>query len=467
MSSSEGRGRGSYRCRVVKTHSRLCTATFSRASDLERHKQRFHRRRGGTTFVHWNPSTGERRRSTFQTQTIAPLGRHESWRTESHSSPPSERPTAPSPSPSQSPAGRSEDPRAPTPLPLDLAQHSGEVPAYEVKLSRRGPLQQRGLEWLAYPGKLHFEAADSTILERWGLTSRHRGTCLLIAEAWRFLPPLDLVDLLSTKADLCLILDQTPRAWYSYEDHATTLARAKAWYSTWPRSGLELDNFLGCGPYKPMDASHLCHQGLCIVHIFYEAADVNQDRVRCQERARFLRREGRAIPEQCSEHQPPCLMHHAALTGLEACRIQASVYCLAKHLPPLERCPRPRRYLYPTFESALPSTFSSISVDRQAIASETADDGLRGRPNLRCTFCPPERIRGYASVVALWSHVVHHHQEVDNERRMGEICRTGILWQEYWDSLGGRKSNETASKLEQIRSQGLTWTDVLDWKLRA
>ncbi|KAI4118688.1 MAG: hypothetical protein LQ345_001299 [Seirophora villosa] len=466
MSSSDGRGRGAYRCTVPKTHSRLCTAAFSRASDLERHQQRFHPRRGGTTFVHCNPSTGERRRSTFQTQTVAPLGRQESWRTESHSSPPSERSTAPSPPPGQSPAGRSDHPRAPTPPPPDPLRDSDEVPAYEVKLSRRDPLQQRGVEWLTRPAKLHFHTADSTILERWGLTSGHRGTCLLIAEGWRFLPPLELVDLLSTKTDLSLILDQAPRAWYSYGDHATTHARGKAWFSTWPRSGLELDNFLGCGPYKPMDASHLCHQGLCIVHVVYETAEVNQDRARCQTRARFLRGEGRPIPERCTEHTPPCLMQHAALTALEACRIQAAVYCLAKNLPPLERCPRPRRYLYPTFESTLPSTFSAVSVDRQALASET-DDGLRGRPNLCCTFCPPERIRGYASVVALWSHVVHHHQEVDSQRRVGEICRTGTLWREYWESLGGgRKSNETASKLEQI-SQGLTWTDVLNWKLRA
>lgn len=48
---------------------------------------------------------------------------------------------------------------------------------------------------------------------------------------------------------------------FQYNNYTTTFLRALAWFGdqTWSRNGIELDNFLSCGPYKPMDASHLCH----------------------------------------------------------------------------------------------------------------------------------------------------------------------------------------------------------------
>lgn len=266
--------------------------------------------------------------------------------------------------------------------------------------------------------------------------------------------------LLHTK-DVSLSFVQSPRAWYSYRDHATTLVRAKAWYNaSWPRSGIELDNFLGYGPYKAMDASHLCHHRHCILHVVYEPAHINADRNDCFTRARFLRAEGRPIDRHCRNHNPPCLMQHAALTSLESFHIQAAVFHQAKGLPRPEPTPRPRRYPFPTFESTVPSTFPSVTVVPSELIPAAEDDGLRGRPNLTCVFC--SRLRGSASIVALWSHIFHCHQEVCSTERLDKIRRTAALWEEYWDSLGGsKKYNRTADKLEQVRRVDFGWNDVV------
>ena len=167
------------------------------------------------------------------------------------------------------------------------------VPTYLVKRSKKTPGQQRGLEWLSASGKAHFDDYHEMLLGQWGVKAEHRGTCVRLPEDWKALDPIDLM---TTFQDYKPPSRGSGRAWYSYSDHATSLARAAAWYGHWPRSGVKLDNFLGCGPFKPMDGSHLCHHEHCIVHLTYESADTNLDRWNCCLEARFLRQEGRQVP---------------------------------------------------------------------------------------------------------------------------------------------------------------------------
>lgn len=89
------------------------------------------------------------------------------------------------------------------------------------------------------------------------------------------------------------------------------MVRARDWYEEchWPRSGVELDNFLGCGPYKPMDRSHLCYYEHCLIHLVYESAVINVDGWNCCLKARFLRQDRSEI---CDKYSPPCMMQHAA-----------------------------------------------------------------------------------------------------------------------------------------------------------
>ena len=182
------------------------------------------------------------------------------------------------------------------------------VPTYLVKQSKKTKKtsgQQRGLEWLSASGKAHFDDNHEMLLAQWGVKAEHRGTCVLLPEDWKALDPIDLM---TTFQNYKPPSRGSSRAWYSYSDHATSLARAAAWYGRWPRTGVELDNFLGCGPFKPMDGSHLCHHEHCIIHLTYESADTNLDRWDCCLEARFLRQEGRQVPEHCGKHSPPCLM---------------------------------------------------------------------------------------------------------------------------------------------------------------
>ncbi len=233
-----------------------------------------------------------------------------------------------------------------------------DVPVYLVKRSKKILGQQRGLGWLSVEGKAHFESTLERLLAQWGVKAKHRGTCVLIPEDWKALDPIDLMAIFD---DHQLPSGGSSRAWYSYSDHATTIARAAAWYGEWPRRGVELDNFLGCGPFKPKDGSHLCHQEHCIVHLVYESAAVNWDRRDCSHEALFLRQDGREVPESCTKHSPPCLMQvsnhmkrcselstdhpkHAALTTREAYYIQFAVFRQAKGIPPTLPIPRPRRY---------------------------------------------------------------------------------------------------------------------------
>ena len=200
------------------------------------------------------------------------------------------------------------------------------VPTYLVKRSKKTRGQQRGLDWLTTAGKAHCDATMETLLAQWGVKAEHRGTCVLLPEDWKALDPVELMTIFD---DHQLPSGGASRAWYSYSDHATSLARAAAWYGHWPRTGVELDNFLGCGPFKPMDGSHLCHHEHCIVHLTYESAAINWDRWGCCLEARFLRQDDREVPEHCTKHSSPCLMqvnyskefYHRFADLSKACRI--------------------------------------------------------------------------------------------------------------------------------------------------
>ncbi|KAI4237104.1 MAG: hypothetical protein LQ349_002109 [Xanthoria aureola] len=172
------------------------------------------------------------------------------------------------------------------------------------------PDQPKALKWLYEAAKLHFFADYEALLASWGLTLQHKGTCLLVPEAWRFSNPLHLMALFSIDS---VPPPDSPRAWYSYADHATSLARAKVFFEKVQRKGEDLDIFLGYPDLPAMDASHLCHQEYCVIHLVYELAHINQDRNNCLKRAKFLRSQNMPIPEGCTAHNPSP-MHDADFT---------------------------------------------------------------------------------------------------------------------------------------------------------
>lgn len=175
------------------------------------------------------------------------------------------------------------------------------MPTYDCRVSKQMPDQPKALKWLYEAAKLHFFADYEALLASWGLTLQHKGTCLLVPEAWRFSNPLHLMALFSIDS---VPPPDSPRAWYSYADHATSLARAKVFFEKVQRKGEDLDIFLGYPDLPAMDASHLCHQEYCVIHLVYELAHINQDRNNCLKRAKFLRSQNMPIPEGCTAHNP-------------------------------------------------------------------------------------------------------------------------------------------------------------------
>jgi len=175
------------------------------------------------------------------------------------------------------------------------------MPEYEVRESKVKPGQQKAIDWLSRTAKQHFDSLFETLIVRLGgVKPTHRGACVLCPEDWRSLTPSSLASSSSFKILTAnqLPARQSPRLTFQYSDHVTTFARAVAWYRSgpWPRTGVSLDNLLGGGPFTPMEASHLCHQEHCIVHVSYESAEVNQDRKNCALRAHLARHAGDDFP---------------------------------------------------------------------------------------------------------------------------------------------------------------------------
>lgn len=187
------------------------------------------------------------------------------------------------------------------------------MPEYPVKLPSKAPVQIQAVDWLTAPAKTVFDRYIASSLALWGVSSSHQGTCVLIPEDWKGLDPMDLEAMFDLEN--CPTAQST-RLRYHYSDQFTSFVRAKAWFQQWPRSGLQLDNFLGTGPFKPMDASHTCHQNCCIAYIAYEPTNTNHDRKACCELAARLRQEGKPIPEHCETHNPPCLLQVSTLNAL-------------------------------------------------------------------------------------------------------------------------------------------------------
>lgn len=186
---------------------------------------------------------------------------------------------------------------------LANARRRQSIPDYEVKQSKKTTGRQKRLAWLERQGKAKFEAHFASILVPWGVKDMHKGTCVLLPEDWKSLDPILLSNLFTPER---CPLAGSGRFSYRYPDHVKGFARAVARYQTWPRRADDVGQFLGSAAYKDKDTSHTCHQEFCLIHITYEGADINHDRKLCCERDKFLRAEGRPIPENCTRHNPPC-----------------------------------------------------------------------------------------------------------------------------------------------------------------
>ena len=322
------------------------------------------------------------------------------------------------------------DPQAPLTGPSATTLGIRSVPSYRSTPSSQGRNQIKAAEWITEQAKKKFDGQQDALLATYGVTAEHSGTCVLVPKSWSGLNPLDLMN--DFAAENCPPSDD--RLPFSMNDHRVLWARAASWFDSeqWPRTGIELDNFVGLGPYKPKDGSHRCHHSTCINqhHLRYEDSDINSGRGECYKAARFIRKLDFPIPKHCPNHEAPCLMQHAALTDMETYMIQFAVISMVKGLPPLTMSPpMPADHPFPTFEYRLPLPFGdSIKVDTTHLTkpgSQSLSLSTRA-PSLICNFC--SRVHTYKRPTALWIHIRDKHDIEDKNERLEEIKSIGARW---------------------------------------
>ncbi|KAI1734489.1 hypothetical protein F4680DRAFT_453889 [Xylaria scruposa] len=348
---------------------------------------------------------------------------------------------------------------------LGRARFRDVMPAYDAPSSRKYPGQQKGLQWLSRGGKDSMDAFVTRMMASWGVRTTHSGTCIVWPQDWQALEPETVAGLLTFENTPLIDSD---RSMYAHDDHITTTARAIAWFAHWPRTGVQLDNFLEVGPYQRNDGSHRCHNPLCInpSHLVLEPTWYNIGRQACQKRASFLRGQGCEVPPECHLHDPPCLMQHASLTMFEACAIQIFVLRDSYGLP--QSAPgRPPWHRYPTFENQLPPKFAprDAAVRLRPCDQTTLPPGGGGprRPAIVCQLC--SRIKSFGRVAALWSHVRKKHADRGIGDRLQEIRRSASLWGLYLETTRSNPRDPTVIKLAEIARDDFSWDVVEGWPM--
>ncbi|KAI1327666.1 hypothetical protein F5Y16DRAFT_420725 [Xylariaceae sp. FL0255] len=344
----------------------------------------------------------------------------------------------------------------------DRSMHALQaIPVYESRRCRKHTKQIRALQWISQDGADKFEEHLCKILASWGVTPAYTSNCLLISADWANLDPAKIMSLFSFQS---CPSKTTPLPPYRYANHQTSLARAIAWFSKWPRNGVELDNFTGAGPFKKMHASHRCHQANCIIpaHIVYEPGEVNEGRKRCHTKAIFLRSYGLEVPELCAEHSPPCMLKLASRTMYEICLIQFSVLRLARGLEePLGPPSRPPWHKYNTFQHEA----SNKSANIPGLLQRPRPHHLPKRPEMICRFC--KKTKAFHRVTSLWVHFILEHGNLPEGVLLDEVKQTTAAWKRYQEQVpdGFKRNCVYSERLDQIGAEGFSWGDVLAWNL--
>ena len=158
-------------------------------------------------------------------------------------------------------------------------------------------------------GKDYFDQAHIWRLAQWGVSPAHIGTCVLIPAAWEWHDPLSLIA--NFRHENCPVTRNVSQLRFEIRGYSTLFAKSIAWFSTWPRDAVELEEFADlCQSDQVRTTALLCHQSCCINphHIIREDRHNHLTRNACVRDAQALRRCGCPIPSHCERHDPPCLL---------------------------------------------------------------------------------------------------------------------------------------------------------------
>ncbi|KAI1357831.1 hypothetical protein F5Y08DRAFT_346332 [Xylaria arbuscula] len=233
----------------------------------------------------------------------------------------------------------------------------------------------------------------------WGVKATHSGTCIVWPQDWQALDPETVAGLLTFENTP--LIDSDQKKLCKYDDHMTTLARAVAWFANWPRTGIQLDNFL----------------------------------------------------------------EHASLTMFEACAIQIFVFRDSSRLPQsLPNRPPWHRYPTFENQLPLKFTLhASVRLDPRDQVALPAGDGLPRRPALVCQLCT--RIKSFNRVASLWSHVRKKHADRSIEHRLQEIRRSAALWGSYLSTMRTNPADPIMLRLTAIARDDFSWAVFEEWPM--
>lgn len=351
-----------------------------------------------------------------------------------------------------------------------------KMPVYSVADSQQIQGQIKGLEWMTAAGRDRFLSQRDQLLSSWGVTAHHQQSCVMVPVDWAYLNPANLLETISNSE---FPAANATRLRFSMADHATSWARASAWFSDWPHNGIEFDNFMGNGPFMPMEGSHLCHRGPCVNpnHVVYESSAENASRKLCYYDAQEARLHAayQEMPTYCQKHEPPCDLLLASLTHIEACWIQIAVLRESLQLPALAAPEKPTDHPFPTFEFHLPLSYQSNTTEHETRVSDvttaktaTSKDGPR-TPILYCSFC--NHVKTFRGVLGYFTHVRDNHKDIPTTARLTSIKSAATVWREHMLEAKARGNgigyrDKTWKILEQAAAPNFSWETVMTWKLR-
>jgi hypothetical protein len=351
-----------------------------------------------------------------------------------------------------------------------------ELPSYPASVSKVHALQPFAVEWLLESGRDQFMRRQERLLSSWGVAPDHAASCVLIPADWGETSAKDLTPNHDGHLQSSTIGTQT-RLEFSLVQHKTYWGRASAWFNGFPRRGADLDNFLHLdrAHHAPMQGSHLCHQGDCIVpaHLIYEPTFINLSRVECYRFAHGLRGQGLAVPSECQRHTPACLLQLAALMPAERLSIQLDVYRQSRGLATLPPPTTPADHPFSTFEAKMPVQFPCTGTTelpwRLTDVLTEGGDTYHDMPRLQfvCCFCLTRKV--YSNVTPYWRHIYKLHQVVPEDQRLQAIRDSAQKLREHREEYvriqGSSHGPDTTTRkrVEQAGRDDFGWQVVEAW----
>ncbi|KIV81527.1 hypothetical protein PV11_03705 [Exophiala sideris] len=356
------------------------------------------------------------------------------------------------------------------PSPLELL-----TPPHYTMPASKNKNEEKCASWLLQHTRDVFLNEIDYLLQSYGVTREHRGTCVLIPSDLKRTAPQEILPQLSSMS-LPFNDEDDRRLTSSIDGHEVLAARGIAWfYSSWPRRGIDLDQFNSIkekGPYVDMQGSHLCSQAFCILpgHIEWESRLKNMSRNKCQNFAKNLRSYGSQIPKHCIHHDPPCLMQHAALTAYEAFCIQMSLFCVANDLE-VPELPRPTDHSFPTFETRLPLSMpcceTALQADPEALVAASNNSATTAE-KLLFTCALSCSSRRWIQITSYWAHLISDHATNAEDKVIEEIQCSARRYKEFAESRhydNSIRKTATWTKIEQALAGNFTIEVVKSWRL--